>query len=204
MNFDETTPMPAAPPISGETPSTAPPDLAKAIGDMASSIKTLVDSQKAENDRRRDEDTKRSLEGKKVAQRATALLVLTALAVGAIGTGTVGIFDTRADVAKTVEQAEALAHQMEAIHSEQSEIRAASEEAAERAAEVAESQPRVEPVPATSAAAGKPAKPASIRLVFPHPKTIDSPAPSASIVVPIPAASVAPEPKTAASTGAGP
>jgi hypothetical protein len=188
MNYDETTPIPTAspagPPISGETPtSVAPNELALAVGDWSKAMREVADEMKA------------------AGKRAKLTLFLTGAAVATLLVGTYGIFATAKDVTRTAERVEGIAAEVKSIQEEQGEIKAQTKEASERAAEVAESAPRVEVVPATSASAGRPAKPAGLRLVIPsRPKaSADAPpAPSASVVLPIPA----PDSKGASTGGA--
>lgn len=166
IDFTDDTPVPgppAAPPISGETPtSMAPVDAASALDRMAKAIEDLVTSNKADN--------ARSLEtNQAAAKRARYTLVLMGAAVASLAYGTMEIRSTSTEVSHTAAEVASLAAKVEAIQAEQVEIRTSAEEAAERAAEAAEGAPLVEPTPAVSAAAGRPARPAGARLVFKQP-----------------------------------
>lgn len=138
----------------------------------------------------------------KAAKRALIMLFLMGAAVASLIVGTFGIIITARDVASTADRVESLAAKVEAIQDEQTSIRAATEDAAEKAAEVADSVPKVELVPATSASAGKPARPAGARVVFKQPGAGPS-ASSVSVPLALPSAAPVPPSVTASSSSGG-
>jgi hypothetical protein len=116
----------------------------------------------------------------------TGVNVALLLGLGALGLGVVSTLDK---AGKAAARAEEVAWTIDTLVAEQRETREATKQASERAAEVAESAPRIEVTPATSASGGKPKQPARLTLVIPpRPKaSADAKAaPAVSVPLPLP------------------